>query len=108
MQLAFKKGCYGTVDSEFVLRSAETLLSRIRALPLVPWPDGGPESLRSRCLGQDVHKSDENPSLSFCQGTKNEEEGGKGRGGGGGGVKRTIQAGCWENGYGRQQDGKNY
>ncbi|GFN78836.1 hypothetical protein PoB_000534200 [Plakobranchus ocellatus] len=41
----------GTVDSESALRSAGTLLSRVRAMPPAPWPDGGPESLRSPCCG---------------------------------------------------------
>ncbi|GFO16158.1 hypothetical protein PoB_004266300 [Plakobranchus ocellatus] len=40
----------GTVDGESALTSAEKLLSRIRILPLVPWPERGPESLRSPCL----------------------------------------------------------
>ncbi|GFO06234.1 stromal interaction molecule 1 [Plakobranchus ocellatus] len=36
---------FSTVDSEFALRSAETLLSRVRASPLPSWSDAGPESL---------------------------------------------------------------
>ncbi|GFN97836.1 hypothetical protein PoB_002434200 [Plakobranchus ocellatus] len=39
----------GTVASESALRSAGTLLSWVRASPPAPWPDGGPESLRSPC-----------------------------------------------------------
>ncbi|GFO18126.1 hypothetical protein PoB_004463100 [Plakobranchus ocellatus] len=40
-----------TVDSESTLRSAVNLLSRVRPLPPAPWPDEGPESLRSsRCV----------------------------------------------------------
>ncbi|GFN80115.1 hypothetical protein PoB_000662100 [Plakobranchus ocellatus] len=39
----------GTVDSESSLRSAGTLLSRVRVLPPAPWPDRGRESLRSPC-----------------------------------------------------------
>ncbi|GFO37817.1 hypothetical protein PoB_006432200 [Plakobranchus ocellatus] len=38
-----------TMASESHLRSAGTLLSRVRALPPAPWPDGGPESLRTPC-----------------------------------------------------------
>ncbi|GFO16059.1 hypothetical protein PoB_004256400 [Plakobranchus ocellatus] len=30
-----------------IARPAETLLSRVRVPPPAPWPDGGPESLRS-------------------------------------------------------------
>ncbi|GFO30287.1 hypothetical protein PoB_005679200 [Plakobranchus ocellatus] len=40
-----------TAASESALRSAGTLLSRVRAPPPAPWPDGGPESLRSPCCG---------------------------------------------------------
>ncbi|GFO14956.1 hypothetical protein PoB_004146100 [Plakobranchus ocellatus] len=36
-------GVGGTVASESALRSAGTLLSRVRAPPPAPWPDGGPE-----------------------------------------------------------------
>ncbi|GFO48908.1 hypothetical protein PoB_007541300 [Plakobranchus ocellatus] len=43
----------GTVAGE----SALTLLSRVRAPPLAPWPDGGPESLRSPCCGLVKKKS---------------------------------------------------
>ncbi|GFN97223.1 hypothetical protein PoB_002372900 [Plakobranchus ocellatus] len=42
-----KGGVGGTVADESALRSAGTLLSRVRAPPPAPWPDGGPESLRS-------------------------------------------------------------
>ncbi|GFO00441.1 hypothetical protein PoB_002694600 [Plakobranchus ocellatus] len=41
----------GTVAGEFALRSEGTLLSWVRASPPTPWPDGGPESLRSPCCG---------------------------------------------------------
>ncbi|GFN84792.1 tumor protein p53-inducible protein 13 [Plakobranchus ocellatus] len=41
------EGVGGTVARESALRSAGTLLSRVRAPPPAPWPDGGPESLRS-------------------------------------------------------------
>ncbi|GFO11444.1 hypothetical protein PoB_003794900 [Plakobranchus ocellatus] len=40
------EGVGGTVASESVLRSAGTLLSRVRVPPPAPWPDGGSESLR--------------------------------------------------------------
>ncbi|GFO04810.1 hypothetical protein PoB_003131500 [Plakobranchus ocellatus] len=44
------RGVCGTVASESALRSAGTFLSRVRAPPPAPWPNGGPESLRSlRC-----------------------------------------------------------
>ncbi|GFN99861.1 hypothetical protein PoB_002636700 [Plakobranchus ocellatus] len=43
------RGVSSSVASESVLRSAETLLSRVRAPPPTPWPDGGPESLISPC-----------------------------------------------------------
>ncbi|GFO32452.1 hypothetical protein PoB_005895700 [Plakobranchus ocellatus] len=42
-------------DSESTLRSAGTLLSQVRAPPPAPWPDGGPESLRSPCCGLAVY-----------------------------------------------------
>ncbi|GFO02084.1 hypothetical protein PoB_002858900 [Plakobranchus ocellatus] len=38
------RGVGGTVASESALRSAGTLLSRVRAPPPAPWPDGGPEA----------------------------------------------------------------
>ncbi|GFO12104.1 hypothetical protein PoB_003860900 [Plakobranchus ocellatus] len=50
------RGVSGIVDIESALRSAKTLLSRIRALPPVPWPDGGPESLRSPCCELAIFK----------------------------------------------------
>ncbi|GFO46570.1 hypothetical protein PoB_007307500 [Plakobranchus ocellatus] len=53
-------GVGGTVASESALRSAGTLLSRVRAPPTAPWPDGGPESLRSPCCGLAIYK---NPTL---------------------------------------------
>ncbi|GFN75529.1 hypothetical protein PoB_000203500 [Plakobranchus ocellatus] len=31
-------------------------MSRLRAPPPTPWPDGGPESLRSPCCGLAIHK----------------------------------------------------
>ncbi|GFO33929.1 hypothetical protein PoB_006043400 [Plakobranchus ocellatus] len=48
-------GVGGTVDSESVLRSAGTLLLRVRASPMAPWPDGGPETLRSLDCGQAMY-----------------------------------------------------
>ncbi|GFO06824.1 hypothetical protein PoB_003332900 [Plakobranchus ocellatus] len=39
-------GVGNTVACESALRSAGTLLSRVRAPLPAPWPDGGPESLR--------------------------------------------------------------
>ncbi|GFO05607.1 hypothetical protein PoB_003211200 [Plakobranchus ocellatus] len=49
-----------TVDSESALRSAGSLLSRVRAPPLAPWPDGGPKRLRSPCCGQVIHNKPTN------------------------------------------------
>ncbi|GFO25633.1 hypothetical protein PoB_005213800 [Plakobranchus ocellatus] len=51
------KGVGGTVASKSALRSAGTLLSRVRAPPLAPWPDGGPEGLRSPCCGLAIYKN---------------------------------------------------
>ncbi|GFO47741.1 hypothetical protein PoB_007424600 [Plakobranchus ocellatus] len=55
--LSHKWGVGGTVASESALRSAGTLLSRVRAPPPAPWPDGGPESLRSPCCGLAIYKT---------------------------------------------------
>ncbi|GFN99367.1 hypothetical protein PoB_002587300 [Plakobranchus ocellatus] len=44
-----KRGVGGSVAIESALRSAGTHLSWVRAPPPAPWPDGGPESLRSPC-----------------------------------------------------------
>ncbi|GFO18614.1 hypothetical protein PoB_004511900 [Plakobranchus ocellatus] len=57
----------GTVASESALRSTGTLLSRVRAQPPAPWPDGGPESLKSPC-GQAIYK---NLTVSSCSQCKN-------------------------------------
>ncbi|GFN80637.1 hypothetical protein PoB_000714300 [Plakobranchus ocellatus] len=51
-------GVGGTVNSESALRSAAIPLSQVRAPPPAPWPDGGPESLRSPCCGLDIYTSD--------------------------------------------------
>ncbi|GFO28447.1 hypothetical protein PoB_005495200 [Plakobranchus ocellatus] len=50
-------GVGSTVACESALRSAGTLLSRVRAPLPAPWPDGGPESLRSPCCGLAVYKN---------------------------------------------------
>ncbi|GFO45001.1 hypothetical protein PoB_007150600 [Plakobranchus ocellatus] len=42
-------GVGGSVVTESALRSAGTLMSRVRAPPPAPWPDGGPKSLSSPC-----------------------------------------------------------
>ncbi|GFN77337.1 histone-lysine N-methyltransferase SETMAR [Plakobranchus ocellatus] len=47
----FYPGVGGTVDSKSALRSAGTVLSRVRALPPALGPDGEPERLRSPCCG---------------------------------------------------------
>ncbi|GFO48098.1 hypothetical protein PoB_007460300 [Plakobranchus ocellatus] len=48
-----------SVASESALRSAGILLSRVRAPPPTPLPDGGPESLRSPYCGLAVYKKTE-------------------------------------------------
>ncbi|GFO06977.1 G-protein coupled receptor grl101 [Plakobranchus ocellatus] len=45
------RGVGGTLARESVLRSVGILLLRVQAPPSVPWPDEGPESLRSPCCG---------------------------------------------------------
>ncbi|GFN98214.1 histone-lysine N-methyltransferase SETMAR [Plakobranchus ocellatus] len=50
------RGVGSTVACESALRSAATLLSRVRAPLLAPWPDGGPESVRSSCCGLAIYK----------------------------------------------------
>ncbi|GFO50568.1 hypothetical protein PoB_007707300 [Plakobranchus ocellatus] len=56
-----------TVACESALRSAGTLLSRVRAPLPAPWPDGGPESLRSPCCGLAIYKNSNSPSsLPSC------------------------------------------
>ncbi|GFN74984.1 hypothetical protein PoB_000149000 [Plakobranchus ocellatus] len=49
-------GVSSTVACESALRSAGTHLSRVRAPLPAPWPDGGPESLRSSCCGLAIYK----------------------------------------------------
>ncbi|GFN81155.1 hypothetical protein PoB_000766100 [Plakobranchus ocellatus] len=51
------EGVGGTVAGEAGLRSAGTLLSRVRAPPPAPWLDRGPESLRSPCCGLAIYKN---------------------------------------------------
>ncbi|GFO21100.1 hypothetical protein PoB_004760500 [Plakobranchus ocellatus] len=46
-----------TVASVTTLRSAGTLLSRVRAPSPAPWPVGMPESLRSPCCGLAIYKN---------------------------------------------------
>ncbi|GFN76398.1 hypothetical protein PoB_000290400 [Plakobranchus ocellatus] len=58
-----KRGVGGTVDSEYALRSAGTLLSRARAPPPATLPDGGPENLRSPCCGLAKYKNQIKPLL---------------------------------------------
>ncbi|GFO43482.1 hypothetical protein PoB_006998700 [Plakobranchus ocellatus] len=53
--------CTGTVDSDLILRPAETHLSRVRVLPPTPWPDGKPGSLRSPCYRLAIHKNQTEP-----------------------------------------------
>ncbi|GFN78946.1 hypothetical protein PoB_000545200 [Plakobranchus ocellatus] len=55
----------GAGDSDAALRSAGTLMSRVRAPPTAPWPDGGPESLRSACCGMALHR--ESNSIKSAQ-----------------------------------------
>ncbi|GFO33643.1 hypothetical protein PoB_006014800 [Plakobranchus ocellatus] len=59
--------CVGsTVACESALRSAGTLLSRVRAPLPAPWPDGGPESLRSPCCGLVIYKNPNPTPDLFC------------------------------------------
>ncbi|GFN92156.1 hypothetical protein PoB_001866200 [Plakobranchus ocellatus] len=54
---ATAQGVVGTVASESAQRSAGTLLSQLRAPPPAPWPNEGPESLRSPCCALAIHKN---------------------------------------------------
>ncbi|GFO08932.1 hypothetical protein PoB_003543700 [Plakobranchus ocellatus] len=54
-------GVSGTVGSESALRSPENLLSRVRAPPPAPWPDGGPESLKTSCCGLALYENLKQP-----------------------------------------------
>ncbi|GFO08011.1 hypothetical protein PoB_003451600 [Plakobranchus ocellatus] len=51
----------GWLATESTLRSAGTLLSRVRVPPSAPWPDGELGSLRLPCCGLAIQK----PNLSF-------------------------------------------
>ncbi|GFO06484.1 hypothetical protein PoB_003298900 [Plakobranchus ocellatus] len=62
MMIMKSRGVGGTVASESALRSAGTPLSRVRAPPPAPWPDGGPESLRSPGCGLAIYKNQTKPS----------------------------------------------
>ncbi|GFN77519.1 hypothetical protein PoB_000402500 [Plakobranchus ocellatus] len=55
-----KWGVGSTVDSESTLKSAGTHLWRIRVPQPAPWPDEGPESLRSPC-GLAIYKKQTMP-----------------------------------------------
>ncbi|GFO30507.1 hypothetical protein PoB_005701200 [Plakobranchus ocellatus] len=60
-------GVSSTVISESALRSAGTLLPRVRAPPSAPRPDGGPQSPRSLCCGQTIYTNQTPCSLyTFC------------------------------------------
>ncbi|GFO28174.1 hypothetical protein PoB_005467900 [Plakobranchus ocellatus] len=50
-------GVGGSLACESALRSAGTLLSRVRAPPSAPRPGGGPKSLRSPCCGLATYKN---------------------------------------------------
>ncbi|GFO45440.1 glutamate receptor subunit protein glur5, partial [Plakobranchus ocellatus] len=51
------KSVGGTVDSESALRSAGTLLSRVRTLQPAPSFEGGPENLISPCCRLTIYKN---------------------------------------------------
>ncbi|GFO32115.1 hypothetical protein PoB_005862000 [Plakobranchus ocellatus] len=68
--LMFEWGVGGTVASESALRSAGTLLSRVRAPLPALWPDGGLKSLRSPCCGLAIYKKTKtkpNQPIAFQQ-----------------------------------------
>ncbi|GFO10336.1 hypothetical protein PoB_003684100 [Plakobranchus ocellatus] len=58
--LGIAGGVDGTVAGVSALRSAGTLLSRVRVPPTAPWPEGGLESLRSPCCGLAIYKKQTN------------------------------------------------
>ncbi|GFO30386.1 hypothetical protein PoB_005689100 [Plakobranchus ocellatus] len=64
-----RRGVGSTVACESALRYAGTLLSWVRAPLPVPWPGGGPESLRSPCCGLAINKKlkNSNPCTSTSQ-----------------------------------------
>ncbi|GFN96563.1 disintegrin and metalloproteinase domain-containing protein 10 [Plakobranchus ocellatus] len=62
--LSSVEGVGGTVDSESALKCAGALPARVRVPPPIPWPDGGPESLRSPCCGLAEYKK---PVISFTR-----------------------------------------
>ncbi|GFO48917.1 hypothetical protein PoB_007542200 [Plakobranchus ocellatus] len=51
------KGVGGTIDNKSAPRSAGTTLSRVRAPPPAPWPNGRPESQSPSCCGLARHKT---------------------------------------------------
>ncbi|GFO35840.1 hypothetical protein PoB_006234500 [Plakobranchus ocellatus] len=55
--LSQKRGVGSTVACKSALRSVGTPLSRVRAPPSAPRPNGGPLSLRSPCCGLAVYKN---------------------------------------------------
>ncbi|GFN74443.1 hypothetical protein PoB_000094900 [Plakobranchus ocellatus] len=67
-------GVGSTVACESALRSAGTLLSRVRAPLPAPWPDGGPESLRSPCCGLAIYKKLKKTQPSSIQYQLNKKE----------------------------------
>ncbi|GFO31542.1 hypothetical protein PoB_005804700 [Plakobranchus ocellatus] len=54
-------GFDGKVACESALRSAGTLMSRVRAPTSAPRPGGGPQGLRSTCCGLAIYKNPKNP-----------------------------------------------
>ncbi|GFN86776.1 hypothetical protein PoB_001328200 [Plakobranchus ocellatus] len=57
------RGIGSTVASECTLRCAGTFLSKARAPPPVPWPDGEPKSLTSPCCGLAICKKPNQTNL---------------------------------------------
>ncbi|GFO02141.1 hypothetical protein PoB_002864600 [Plakobranchus ocellatus] len=56
----------GTVDSKSALKSAVTLMSRVRAPPQAPSPDGGSESVKLSCCGLAIYNNQLISTLAFC------------------------------------------